>query len=398
MARKATKVNKKNLARIKELTQERAGFKLLRSVDCDILAKLVSAHTNTYINGITFKRLYGFTKYPFNPSIQTLDILSEFLGYQSWYEFEMSLSDNQPISNRELDILVSFYDFDFINKIEFHDGGIQSMSRKIALRFREDVASFKRAIPLLAQKKYAQIFFIEHFPDYDNLCNYYYLLYQEYLKHSKENSALLFGHSMLFLKFFLTGNKKKCIYHIAKLRELEMSENIYPYVVGRYFANNILFEYTFGEKEKANKYYAEYLKIRKKLPNKGKRFLDFQASEYIVAESLLQIGEYSKCIEIVNLGFQKFSLRMEFVRKGYYRQLQLLWLISQKKLDETFDMNVLLPKINPDNFYFISQKYFSVIYYYAMYLDSGNTEYLEQAKELSYSMGNKHFSEVFLVD
>lgn len=147
-----------------------------------------------------------------------------------------------------------------------------------------------------------------------------------------------------------------------------------------------------------DKYYAEYLKIRKKLPNKGKRFLDFPASEYIVAESLLQIGEYSKCIEIVNLGFQKFSLRMEFVRKGYYRQLQLLWLISQKKLDETFDMNELLSKINPDNFYFISQKYFSVIYYYAMYLDSRETNYLEQAKELSYKMGNKYFSEVLLAE
>lgn len=149
MPRKATETNKKHLVKLKTMVLEQLDFKLLHSVDCDKLAKVISEQTNTYINVISFKRLFGFTKYPFNPAIQTLDILSQFVGYRNWYEFELSLSENHPISNGELDILLSFYDFDLINNIEFHDGGIQSMSRKIALRFREDVSTFKRAIPLI---------------------------------------------------------------------------------------------------------------------------------------------------------------------------------------------------------------------------------------------------------
>lgn len=185
MPRKRTEINKHHLKTLQEKVLELSSVQLKRSVDCDKLAKVVSEQTNTYINGISFKRLFGFTKYPFNPAIQTLDVLSQFVGHNNWYEFELSINNNQPISNSELDILLSFYDFDLINQIEYHDGGIQCMSRKIALRFREDVTTFKRAISLIAKNEHAQIFFIEHFPDYDNLCNYYYLLYEAYLKEKK---------------------------------------------------------------------------------------------------------------------------------------------------------------------------------------------------------------------
>lgn len=397
MSRKATEVNEKSLNKLKELVLENIDFKLLRSVDCDKLARVISEKTKTLINGISFKRLYGFTKYPFNPSVQTLDILSQFIGYRSWYEFEMSLTDNQPISNRELDILVSFYDFDLINNIEFHDGGIQSMSRKIALRFREDVATFKRATSMLAQKKYAQIFFIEHFPDYDNLCTYYYLLYEDYLKYNAEKTAQLFSHSMLFLKSFYTLNEEDCNYHISKMRSFSIDKDVYPYLIGRYFAYNMLFEFKYGQKDKVFKYYDKYLKIRSLLPKKGKRFLDFPASEYIVAEGLLHIGAYTQCLEVIELAFQEFPLKMEFARKGYYRQMQLLGLIAKKRLVPSFNIDKPLQKINPDNFYFISQKYFSSIYYYAIYLSRNSIDDLQKAKSLASEMGNKYLEKVFIL-
>jgi hypothetical protein len=395
MPRKATEINKKHLTQLRNRVLEQLDFKLLRSVDCDRLAKIVSEQTNTYINGISFKRLYGFTKYPFNPAIQTLDILSQFVGYSSWYEFGLSLNDNQPISNSELDILLSFYDFDLINNIEFHDGGIQSMSRKIALRFREDVSTFKRAIPLIVEKEYAQIFFIEHFPDYDNLCSYYYLLYKEYLKLSKSDSAQLFGHSMLFLKSFWALIELDCKNHILEINRIKIDKSFHPYLIGRYFACNLLFEFYYGDKNKVEQIYKAYLQLRSQLPKQGKHFLDFPASEYIVSEALLQIRAYEKCIQLVELAFKEFPLRMEFVRKGYYRQMQLFWLISKKKKDSNIQINSMLQKINPANFYFISKKYFSVIYYYALYLGKGNSADLQQGKELSKEMGNGYLSEWF---
>jgi len=396
MPRKVTEINQKYLTKLKDLILEPLDFKLLRSVDCDKLAKKVSKKTNTYINGISFKRLYGFTKYPFNPAIQTLDILCQFLGYRNWYEFELSMNINQPISSNELDFLLSFYDFDLINHIEFHDGGIQSMSRKIALRFREDVTTFKRAISTLAKNKHAQIFFIEHFPDYDNLCNYYYLLYEEYLKQNENDTAQLFGRSMLFLKAFWSLNEEDCKKHILEINRIKIGKDFHPFLIGRHFACNMLFEFYYGEKRKVNQLCDEYFQLRNQLPKKGKHFLDFPASEYIIAEALIHTQSYDKCIEIVELAFQDFPLKMEFVRKRYYRQLQLFWMISKQKLDSDFKFASMLQKINPDNFYFISQKYFSVLYYYALYLENRNSENLQIAKSLSDEIENRYLSECFL--
>jgi hypothetical protein len=392
MPRKATEINQKHLAELKRLVLKQLDFKLLRSVDCDKLAKVVSEKTNTYINGISFKRLYGFTKYPFSPAIQTLDILSQFVGYRNWHEFELSIDNNQPISNSELDILLSFYDFDLINHIEYHDGGIQSMSRKIALRFREDVGTFKRAIPLIARKEFAQIFFIEHFPDYDNLCNYYYLLYETYLKQNKSDSSQIFGHSMLFLKAFWKLNNTECKKHIFEINKIGVAINFHPYLIGRYFACNILFEFNYGDKKRVNELYDDYLQLRNQLPKNGKHFLDFPASEYIVSEALLQIRAYDKCIQLVEIAFKEFPLKMEFVRKGYYRQMQLIWLMASKKLNSNFKIESQLEKIKPENFYFISQKYFSTLYHYA----KGTPKDLEKAKNLATEMGNKYLLEVLL--
>ncbi|PWH84675.1 hypothetical protein [Brumimicrobium oceani] len=396
MARKATEINKKNLEKLKESVLKKIDFKLLRSVDCDKLAKVTSKETESYINGITFKRIYGFTKYNFNPSVQTLDIISQFVGFNNWYEFEMSLNKHQPISDRELDILLSFYDFDLINNIEFHDGGIQSMSRKIALRFREDVSAFKRAIPFLAKNKYAQKFFIEHFPDYDNLCNYYYLLYEEYLKQSERRSAQLLCHSMLFLKSFWTLNEEDCVFHISEIRKIGISKGDHTFLIGRYYAYNILYETKYGKKEMAYSYYDEYLALRDHLPKSGKGYLDFPASEYIISEALLYLEAYPKCIEIIELAYEEFSLKMEFVRKGYYRQMHLFWLIAKKHVNPSFKIEKQLQKINPNIFYFISMKYFSVTYNYAKFLSSGDFNYLEQSKETFEEMGVTFFTDLLI--
>src|SRR5690554_8220701 len=67
---------------------------------------------------------------------------------------------------------------------------------------------------------------------------------------------------------------------------------------------------------------------------------------------------------------EEFPLKMEFARKGYYRQMQLIGLIAHKKLNPKFDLGAYLAEIDPDGFYFISQKYFSSYYYYAHYLRS----------------------------
>jgi hypothetical protein len=392
MARKKTEVNPALLEKLKQTLIENSVSTIKRSVDCDKLAETVSSKTNTYINGISFKRLFGFTKYPFNPSIQTLDIICQFLGFDNWYSFEQYYSVKVMISKKEMGIYISCFDVDSINEVTSHEGAFQSFARKIALRFRDDPITLIRHLPELIKKKQFQVYFVEHFPDYDNLCKYYYQIYESYLIHNKTNTAQLFGNCMLFLKAFWEMEKADCERYLNEINKIKIDNLIHPFVIGRIYACNLLFDSFFNSGNQLTKIYEDYTKLREKLPKDGKHFYDFPASEYIVCEALLHCKQFEKCIAIIDCATKEYTVKMEFVRKGYYRQMHLIWLIASKKLNPNFNIESQLDKIKPENFYFISQKYFTVVMHYA----KGSPEDLEEAEKLSLDMGNKYLIEIFL--
>jgi hypothetical protein len=389
MPRKKTELNQIVLQMLKNKILERSELVLQRSIDCDVLAEMVSKETKVYINGITFKRLFGFTKYPFNPSIQTLNILSRYVGYLNWSNLEQSLVGEKLISKSEFEIYYSFYDLDSINEIEPHEGAFQSVSRKIAQRFREDPNALIRNIDLLMQKPHFQVFFVEHFPDYDNLCNYYFKVYESFLTFNKSTEAQLFGSCMLFLKSFWVLDQESCHRYIEVISKIQINSEFHPYLIGRYYASNILFHTFYGDSGLVEKYIDSYLKIRDIIPKNGKHFKDFPASEYIISEALLHCGRYTEILRLLEKITSEFSIKKEFVRKGYYRQLQLIYSIASKKLKLKSNF---ADRIDPNDFYFISQDYYKVLFLSARM--SGND--WDEAIRLCRKMGNKYLEFVYL--
>jgi hypothetical protein len=384
MPRKRTEISVELLEKLKQQLFDQSSVTIIRSVDCDKFAEIVSHQTKCCINGISFKRLFGFTKYPFNPSIQTLDICCQFVGFDGWYAFEQYHTDKKMISKNEFEIYASFFDLDFVNDVLPHEGAFQSVARKIAHRFREDPKMLIRQLPVLMQKKQFQVFFAEHFPDYDNLCSYYYKVYESYLAHKKTPEARIFGNSMLFLKSFWLLDEDNCTKYLNEINLNKLDDTIHPYVIGRYYACNFLFDSFFNNGNQFHKYYLEYTSMRNTLTKHGKHFFDFPASEYIVSEALLHCNRFEQCIEIIDLASLEFSLRMEFVRKGYYRQMQLFRLIAVREINPSEDINNQLSKINPNNFYFISEMYFKALFHYASLTD----EDLSTAELIATEMGN----------
>lgn len=392
MPRKKTELNENVLQILKNGILKKAELVLRRSIDCDVLADLVSKETKVYINGITFKRLFGFTKYPFNPSIQTLDILSRYIGYFNWSAFEQSCLGTKTISTSEFEIYSSFFEMDYINQIEPHEGAFQSVSRKIARRFREDPSALIRNIDMLMLKPHFQVFFVEHFPDYDNLCTYYFKVYESYLKYNHRPEAQLFGNCMLFLKSFWEMEGELCHSYIQIISKIEINNAYHPYLIGRYYASNILFHSFYGDSNLVQKYIESYLNLRDSMPKDGKHFKDFPASEYIVSEALLHCGKFREILMLLEKAISEFSIKMEFVRKGYYRQLQLIYYIAAKKLNETSNFIVGLNRINPEDFYFISQDYFKALFLHARKFPGD----WDEAILLSRKMGNKYLEFVYL--
>lgn len=383
MPRTKFNVNIESLEKLKAELLKRTQINLSRPTDCQLLTEAISNSQGELINPITFKRIFGFVKYPFSPSLQTLNILSQFLGFKDWYDFELSCSNCTPISLDELSIYLSFFEFDSINRIEEHDGGVQSFSRKIALRFREDPETFKQVIPKLARNSFAQTFFIEHFPDYDNLVGYYHLLYEVYLKNKKTPEAQLFGNSILFLKALWTINKKEAEIYIQRIDNITLSKDIHPYVIGRIYACKLIYYHFFDDQKLIPELIEEFKFKTATLPIDGNHFRDFPAAHYIFCEALFLTKQYQSCISVVEEGFSKFQIRTEFIRKGYYRQMQIFWYLSKCKLGESQIKVDLLFKIKTENFYFISKRHFSIYFHWARFLENQNIEYLNEAKKIA---------------
>lgn len=88
---------------IKKKIESQFGQPIRYSKDCDALAAEISRVTNHMLSGSTLKRLMGFVKGINNPRMYTMDVISEYLGYDSFddliQEFNTNPSSEQNIIN-----------------------------------------------------------------------------------------------------------------------------------------------------------------------------------------------------------------------------------------------------------------------------------------------------------
>lgn len=72
---------------LKEEVVKKFGKKITYQKDCNTLATSIFNDTKQYISPATLRRVFGFLQTNSNPSRVTLDILSQFVGYGNWENF-----------------------------------------------------------------------------------------------------------------------------------------------------------------------------------------------------------------------------------------------------------------------------------------------------------------------
>lgn len=358
MARTSNKVSEKQVLLLKQELVLKAGFAILNPIDCEKLSDAIYRKTKFYISSSSLKRFMGFHKSDFNPSYQTLNILSTFCDYDGWNDFINPTKHIEQVSNEELAFFKTIFNLKDYNNISDHDETMQMVSRRIAERLRQDPKAFETIIPELAKNKLAQIFYFEHFPDYDNLVSYQYKGYIEYLKHKKTPEAQIFGNCLLFFRAFLTLDKPLMENYYHQLMEIEIPDNIHPMPLGRYYQCLILFQH-FVEKKSIDKTLKHIYSIEKRLPRMGLHFKNFPGFHYFIADALVLSGYYKDALKIIELATKNYSIYREFVWKGYYRQFQLMMAEAYFHLKNKKKAVLLLKKIKPHTFYFISRKYYT---------------------------------------
>lgn len=73
--------------KLKSEIEIRFGRKISYQKDCNILSSCILNHTKEYLSPATLRRVFGFLTTNSNPSRVTLDILSRYIGFNDWEDF-----------------------------------------------------------------------------------------------------------------------------------------------------------------------------------------------------------------------------------------------------------------------------------------------------------------------
>lgn len=92
-------MDNQHIERLKLNVENTLGRKLQTPRDFDFLSEHVFARLNMMISPTTLKRLWGYLKESTSPRIYTLDVLSKYIGYDSWNDFCQSSENSADIQS-----------------------------------------------------------------------------------------------------------------------------------------------------------------------------------------------------------------------------------------------------------------------------------------------------------
>lgn len=96
--------------KLKELIFFKAGREIVNRGDCEYLSRMIEIETGEYLNYNTLRRFFAIDKQACKPRIATLDILSKYIGYQSFDHF-MSFKPQKILYDHGLKMFSSLNEF-----------------------------------------------------------------------------------------------------------------------------------------------------------------------------------------------------------------------------------------------------------------------------------------------
>lgn len=234
-------LKKQLLEELKTFTNNTFTEPIKHSFQCEELSKHIKKVTGYYISAQTLRRLYGFIKSDFYPSIKTVNVLSLYNGFPNWHSFTEQLTDKNFRAltlDQEASLYLSFYE------IEIHeerDMNYHNASKNIALRILFNSQLLSKLSSSLASNPVSQVYFFERFPYTDGLDSpVYKRSIQQYLQ-KQTTEAQIFGNSLLFLSSFLCNKPKELNRSYEQLMQFKLNDNIHPFAIARFLGSKLLY-------------------------------------------------------------------------------------------------------------------------------------------------------------
>ncbi|MBS1605524.1 MAG: hypothetical protein JST42_22865, partial [Bacteroidetes bacterium] len=253
MSRKPTPVDATELETLRQHVRIRSGLECDNFSHIRLLQEEIQKLTGENLSFQTLSRFFAMVRNEFNPSTDTLQIISRYLGYNNFKEFRQlnmeidAGSHGQALTAR---IIVSL--FSQLDPDEPLDGGMLQIVRNVANILKQRNRLTTDLHQAMAKNRYCRSYFFERLVNIDGLTGEYGEGLNYYLLHAWKREQSLFAHALYCYKAFLSGDIILFAKHFQFLEEYSADEiqKLDPLTAGRYYAC-LVFRHALEDEEAA---------------------------------------------------------------------------------------------------------------------------------------------------
>lgn len=357
------RINKPGLSNLLKAEVEKTfGKRIANAGDCSLLSEEVFIKTSYKINANTLRRFFGLVKTDYLPSWATLNILSQYCGFESYDELlESKEKGLAPDKLNEKEFLKYLYSlFKYLPVKEDNNETFMAFVKRTIFFMQQHpqlASSFQRAV---AKTQNGQNFYFEQFANIDALNCFFGKGLLFYLNEKKTIEAQIFGHSLLCLKGWLTDDATYCKKHYEEVIKNKLTKSIHPAVVGRYFASCLYHAEMHGLNTERVRIQAHQVHASLR-PAKNYNYF-FPAFEYSFSSALILTGHYEEAFFYADYGLRNYKNRDNFPEKGFYLSLDLIKANALFHCGKQAEAKELYKKFQPSQFYFLTKKANTILY------------------------------------
>ncbi|QOW11403.1 hypothetical protein Q73A0000_14050 [Kaistella flava (ex Peng et al. 2021)] len=372
---------KRVLNELRIAVSKRLGKEISSSIHCDELSSEISK-IGFIINPQTFRRFFNLIKNSGKFHIYTLDTLSKYCEFNDYADFKKSLIES------ELDL--------FLGDLgtESKDLNYWALSKDLCQKISDSPSLLANVHHKLLKYPLARTFFMEHHPMRDLAGTVYAQYFQDYLKYEDSNEAKLFAFGFLYMGAFLTENEEFMSVYSRRIRETELSPEVYVLPAARKFGVLLIQSWMKKDEDGFSEIYKEMLKAREDYKDVSKKSVC--SFEYAVLEHLIFTDKTEEMRFLIEHNtFQVYNDR-EFVPQDRKENHDVCWNImcamAYLKMKEYTECERYLNQVNLENLSLGWKKHYSILYYFVKYEFADSEDKFTIENKLAQLIEETHFT------
>lgn len=319
--------------------------------DCDKLSDYIFEEINENISTQTLRRILGLVKTTTKPTLNTLDILSRYIGFDSYNSYILE-KGNQHIYPVNIQLITMLFRTPLQ---EVNQNGISQLFRTISKYIYDCPEIIAQLDDDTISQETFRYYFIERYPSYD-LYNHGLDAVLNKMKtiYKEDHWFQLFIDSTLLLCKSSSITKKGFINQYSSFSE-KPTKDVHPFLIGRYFGMNYIIDERKKERKKIQEEVINIFSSNETSPlNKFCILLTY-------VESLIYTKSYRHGFELIEKYWDHKIVLANWMDYGYKEVIKVFHFICLFNIGNPIDAKGVERTINLDTIPFYFKQHYSNI-------------------------------------